>query len=762
MAQPRWNNIQAPRMTDVSSIFNNAAASFNQGFNGINAQIEDKRVRDAETASNGLIPELARGRTEASFNDFLDNSLSNLDPSQMTPELRELVMQRRGTLMDYDTRRLQDTHQIASTNSVNSAAQLARNADGRADTLHNRGIAREDQLAGMTGGLIGMREDAYGGNITRDAPASLVRTESGGRFDARNNAEGSSGRRGHYGRVQFGQDRFDEAVAAGAVPQGMTIEEFGSDTPEGRAAQESAENWHFGTIQSEIDKRGLEQYVGKTINGVEITRDGIVAMAHLGGIGGATQFLTSNGQYDPDDDKNGDGTKLSDYARTHAGNTTARTGSVADLIPEGSLIRPSDLLGIVDGNYNAFNTGEVDRDQNRDRDFNFDNSSFNEDRRRNELAVSDQEALDRQAADEAAKAAARELSLSVNSSEAARQAIFNNESLSFDQVQDQTAAVDALNINERASSVPDLTSTGSDFDTSVAQVVADTYINQNNAALGNHEVARINRLAANVGDDPAQYILDKVPNIDMQRGEILTTLNKIVDGAAAQGVRISPEEAAILMSENTKEQSFWGGIGWGNGGWGDIRVNDDNAVETAINTFSEEGRRTATELESRVAQDNAVVQNAMSRMAEISGEITSREQRGMDTTELQTAREELRSMVENINKTNPALETDVGNFNARSVVNPTPVNTGTARRNNRTGRDANTQSPELLAVASDYINRDGRIGRAMSDPNTPPAQKVQMVDQLIENAQNDVSLTSAQKQEVIEGLNAVKSNFTSQ
>ena len=157
--------------------------------------------------------------------------------------------------------------------------------------------------------------------FTSDAPASLLRTESGGNYAARNNATGSSGRSGHFGRVQFGRDRFDDAVRAGAVPEGMTIEQFGSDTPEARQAQQDAENWHFSDIQNRISTSGADQYIGQNIGGVTITRDGLVAMAHLGGVGGMNRFLESGGEYNPSD---ANGTSLSDYASTHAGNTTAR------------------------------------------------------------------------------------------------------------------------------------------------------------------------------------------------------------------------------------------------------------------------------------------------------------------------------------------------------------------------------------------------------------------------------------------------------
>ena len=170
---------------------------------------------------------------------------------------------------------------------------------------------------GSTGVDGGLGEDTLGGL----APSSLIRTESGGNWNAKNSSEGAGGT-GHFGRVQFGRARFNEAKAAGAVPSDMTIEEFG--TEKNKDVQVRAERWHFGDIQQRIDTNNLGEYLGQVINGVEMTRDGMVAIAHLGGFNGLKKHLTSNGKYNPSDDN---GTSLSDYARIHSGNTSSAGGA---------------------------------------------------------------------------------------------------------------------------------------------------------------------------------------------------------------------------------------------------------------------------------------------------------------------------------------------------------------------------------------------------------------------------------------------------
>lgn len=144
------------------------------------------------------------------------------------------------------------------------------------------------------------------------APASLIQNESGGNWGAQNNAVGAGGQRGHFGRLQFGQARLQEAAAAGAIPQGTTPQQF-MQNPE---LQQRAEQWHFADIDNHIRQTGLDRAIGQTINGVPVTLDGMRAVAHLGGKKGLSQFIATGGQYNPADVN---GTRLSDYFARHGG-----------------------------------------------------------------------------------------------------------------------------------------------------------------------------------------------------------------------------------------------------------------------------------------------------------------------------------------------------------------------------------------------------------------------------------------------------------
>jgi len=59
----------------------------------------------------------------------------------------------------------------------------------------------------------------------------------------------------------------------------------------------------------------MNKYIGKTIKNVLITRSGLIAGAHLGGIGGVRRFLETDGAVNRQDMN---GTRISDYIKEFA------------------------------------------------------------------------------------------------------------------------------------------------------------------------------------------------------------------------------------------------------------------------------------------------------------------------------------------------------------------------------------------------------------------------------------------------------------
>lgn len=127
----------------------------------------------------------------------------------------------------------------------------------------------------------------------------LLQRESGGDFGAMNP-------QGYAGRAQFGAARLADAQAAGVIPEG-TGPQMLVDDPR---MQQEIEAWHFGDLERQADQLMASRALPTEIAGVPVTREGLVAAAHLGGAEGMRQFLETGGQYNPAD---ANGTTLLDY-----------------------------------------------------------------------------------------------------------------------------------------------------------------------------------------------------------------------------------------------------------------------------------------------------------------------------------------------------------------------------------------------------------------------------------------------------------------
>ena len=211
---------------------------------------------------------------------------------------------------------------LASLGKMDSAIDLLK----MGETVRTRGLA-DSATRGLSEALTGSTSlstapaartspVAFSGS---DVPASLINNESGGNWSAQNDATGAGGLKGHFGRLQFGQARLQEAAAAGAIPAGTTPQEFMA-SPE---LQKRAEAWHFADIDQSIKANGFDGLVGKTINGVPITVEGMRAVAHLGGKDGLRKFIETEGRYNPPDRN---GTRLSDYFARHGGGMRVAQG----------------------------------------------------------------------------------------------------------------------------------------------------------------------------------------------------------------------------------------------------------------------------------------------------------------------------------------------------------------------------------------------------------------------------------------------------
>jgi hypothetical protein len=121
----------------------------------------------------------------------------------------------------------------------------------------------------------------------------LTQSESSGQSDAEITIK--DGRR-FVGKLQFGEARLKDYQKA--TGSSFSQDDFKADT----ALQDKVADWHIKDIDQAIDALG--------INTDGYDRDGLRAVAHLGGKGGMKKFVLSKGDYDPSDDL---GTSLKNY-----------------------------------------------------------------------------------------------------------------------------------------------------------------------------------------------------------------------------------------------------------------------------------------------------------------------------------------------------------------------------------------------------------------------------------------------------------------
>lgn len=124
---------------------------------------------------------------------------------------------------------------------------------------------------------------------------------------SRTNADGQV----YSGKWQFGDARLAEANAA--MGTDFTANTFNTAS---EITQDEVATWHFKDILQYIEDNDLDTYVGKEINGVTLTENSLVAVAHLGGKEGLKKFLETNGEYNKKDEL---GTSLTDYAEKFSG-----------------------------------------------------------------------------------------------------------------------------------------------------------------------------------------------------------------------------------------------------------------------------------------------------------------------------------------------------------------------------------------------------------------------------------------------------------
>lgn len=295
-AQPIWYEAtRRARAGDMSGA---------QGLLADNAALLGRAGFNPESLYSGLSSGFTGGMGDVQAAVGHDNFMRTANTAR---DARELV-DRAGQTFATEAEAMAAIREAQASGAIN--AELATEAQNLLGQSNLWTPETEAQAAARAAGIPMYAPARGGGNSQWAESIGLVNSESGGNWNALNDE-------GFGGRLQFGDARLEDAARAGLVPAGTTGADFSRMTPQ---QQRAVEEWHFGDIDRQASRLGLDRYYGQNIGGVTISRDTIRSMAHLGGVGGVQQFIESGGRYNPADSN---GTRLTDYGtRFGAGSGT--------------------------------------------------------------------------------------------------------------------------------------------------------------------------------------------------------------------------------------------------------------------------------------------------------------------------------------------------------------------------------------------------------------------------------------------------------
>lgn len=349
MAPLTWRNVDAPDLTRAGQLLNMAVSGFRDAGSGISDALTDIRDRQRRDRSAAAVPLLAGVANEAGVDPALSQINQMVRPQDMTPELQEALLGIRNTALGYDTTR--------NNNRINT------NQDNRAQTTHERGIRKEDQLGALGRAVAGAEEAAYYDGIEGIGDSyynSVIQSESSGDPNARS---GTSTATGHAGFLEGTWNALmRQYPELGLTPDGRT------DPAQSRRALERFTRDNANILQS---------------RGIPLTNGNLYA-AHFLGAGGASTVLRA-----------ADDTAIADLVSNeviqanpfladmsvgefrqwaHRKGTSGATDSlrIAGSLAEDNLIGPDVISEAIGGIHDARDTRNRDDDDNRDRDYEFD------------------------------------------------------------------------------------------------------------------------------------------------------------------------------------------------------------------------------------------------------------------------------------------------------------------------------------------------------------------------------------------------------
>lgn len=738
MAPLTWRNVAAPNGGGAAALFAGAAQSLQGGVNMFSNGLENFQDRRAQGRSNSILAELGQVEGEAGVNSFLSSVAGRIGGQDITPELAGALANLRGTALGYDTTR---------TNT-----RLAVNADGRAAGRYgmevddrNRRINQEDQLAALAPELLRMRENAYGTGLTGIQTAgragdyrgqaemlrgAVIQQESGGNPNAVS----------PVGATGIMQLMPDTAANPGfgvrnifEIAESMGVDVGSRSSADAERLMRNADV--NATMGTEYLTAMLERYNG------DVPR----ALAAYNWGAGRADNWDGNIASLPEETQG--------YLRNIMGNVGQGEPRLSSVVGEDNAIPADVLLGLVDDNYDARRTGIDDRRTDRQEEYDFGRGVLGDQRADAAFARGEAERIETERVEGEAQAA-RELALAALRNNAtveeAQRELANNPDLDERELAAAMARLGSL--AEDGSAVittPEADLTGERLaDLDSASVVDDalaTVTAETNFDLTSNDLVRINRRAEEVvGDtDPVQYLRDAIPGLQDNPGQVAAILNRV-----AQQNEISPAQAAVLLEETIRNRN---GVGRVFRDWSgsDRLLDEDAASALAGEVFSPAAIRDAALVRQNAERDVGELSAIRDQISQIDARLNlTRGQGSPDDPQLIQRRAALIEQAQRFQRTAAPAQGDAPPAPVQRDPAPAQANP------DRVGNVSIQQVQTFSAIVEQYPS-----AAAVLQSEAPPAQKIQVIDRLIDVVEGDIFLTNAQRQERIEALRAVRSNF---
>ena len=245
-------------------------------------------------------------------NPYVDKMDTRMEEAQTSPYVDP---QSNYPIYETGKYRIDGNNKVApSTNDSNFNSELGDYLSGKFDDYKNivenkkstkdyftKKINEEERER-----LYDLQNNDTSSNTGSDEPGKVDSLQEKLKFAESSNNYSSINDEGFMGAYQFGDKRLNDYRAAKNAT--FTNSEFINN----KELQDKVYEWHVADITKFINMSGFKKYIGQKIMGVPVTKDGMIAVAHLGGKTGLKKFLTTNGEYNRQDSN---GKSLLDYLR---------------------------------------------------------------------------------------------------------------------------------------------------------------------------------------------------------------------------------------------------------------------------------------------------------------------------------------------------------------------------------------------------------------------------------------------------------------